>query len=174
MYYAGVPSIIQAARHFYIEAVLLELFAVMKVFGWFVANYHLSLIITLTFYSRMSSMNCARVYNYALAQRHAYILNNTYVNRIQEIIIAHRNSLQSHEVHLHRQPWVPVFEVLPPAFKVKKILITRVCGSITRDDSRAHATHSLPVTRKRYHLNNFSGVSCLLVVQPSEFLGEIQ
>ncbi|OJA10919.1 hypothetical protein AZE42_08232 [Rhizopogon vesiculosus] len=50
MYYAGVPSIIQAARHFYIEAALLELFAAMKVFGW------------------MSSMNCACVYNYALAQ----------------------------------------------------------------------------------------------------------
>jgi hypothetical protein len=76
MYYAGVPSVIQAARHVYIEVALLELFAAMKVFGWFVANYHLSLIITLTFYSRMSSMNCARVYSYALAQRHAYISNN--------------------------------------------------------------------------------------------------
>jgi len=77
MYYAGVPSIIQAARHFYIEAALLELFAATKVFGWFVANYHFSLtIVTLTFYSRMSSMNCARVYNYALAQRHAYVSNN--------------------------------------------------------------------------------------------------
>ncbi|KAG2746555.1 hypothetical protein P692DRAFT_201877121 [Suillus brevipes Sb2] len=58
IYYAGVPSVIQAARHFYIEAALLELFAATKVFGW------------------MSSMNCARVYNYALAQRHAYISNN--------------------------------------------------------------------------------------------------
>ncbi|KAG2139346.1 hypothetical protein DEU56DRAFT_871163 [Suillus clintonianus] len=58
MYYAGVPSVIQAARHFYIEAALLELFAATKVFGW------------------MSSMNCARVYNYALAQRHAYMSNN--------------------------------------------------------------------------------------------------
>ncbi|KAG1817374.1 hypothetical protein EV424DRAFT_1347961 [Suillus variegatus] len=58
IYYAGVPSIIQAARHFYIEAALLELFAAMKVFGW------------------MSSMNCARMYNYALARRHAYISNN--------------------------------------------------------------------------------------------------
>ncbi|KAG2156704.1 uncharacterized protein EDB93DRAFT_1238962 [Suillus bovinus] len=58
MYYAGVPSVIQATRHFYIEAALMELFAATKVFGW------------------MSSMNCARVYNYALAQWHAYILNN--------------------------------------------------------------------------------------------------
>ncbi|KAG1720182.1 hypothetical protein EDB19DRAFT_1930573 [Suillus lakei] len=75
IYYAGVPSVIQAARHFYIEAALLELFAAMKVFGWYC---RLSLIIiTLTFHSRMSSMNCARVYNYALAQRHAlYISNN--------------------------------------------------------------------------------------------------
>ncbi|KAG2062217.1 hypothetical protein BDR06DRAFT_986108 [Suillus hirtellus] len=58
IYYTGVPSVIQAARHFYIEAALLELFAAMKVFGW------------------MSSMNCACVYNYALARRHAYISNN--------------------------------------------------------------------------------------------------
>ncbi|KAG1812248.1 uncharacterized protein BJ212DRAFT_1301747 [Suillus subaureus] len=58
IYYAGVPSVIQAARHFYIEAVLLELFAATKVFRW------------------MSSMNCAHMYNYALAQWHAYILNN--------------------------------------------------------------------------------------------------
>ncbi|KAG2034218.1 hypothetical protein BDR03DRAFT_935321 [Suillus americanus] len=58
MYYAGVPSIIQAARQFYIEAALLELFAATKVFGW------------------MSSMNCARVYNYALAQWHTYMSNN--------------------------------------------------------------------------------------------------
>ncbi|KAG1733287.1 hypothetical protein EDB19DRAFT_1929099 [Suillus lakei] len=74
IYYAGVPSVIQAARHFYIEAALLELFAATKVFGWYC---RLSLIIImLTFHSRMSSMNCAHVYNYALAQRHAYISNN--------------------------------------------------------------------------------------------------
>ncbi|KAH7927102.1 hypothetical protein BV22DRAFT_1103930 [Leucogyrophana mollusca] len=58
LYYGGVPRVIQAAQHFFLESSLLELFAVAKVFGW------------------LSSMNCARVYNEALAVRHSYILNN--------------------------------------------------------------------------------------------------
>ncbi len=33
-YYAGVPDIIQVAKHYFIEAQLLELIAVGKVFGW--------------------------------------------------------------------------------------------------------------------------------------------
>jgi hypothetical protein len=33
-------------------------------------------------------------------------------------------------VHFHRQVCVPVFEVLPPVFKVKSIFITRKCGSV--------------------------------------------
>ena len=37
-----------------------------------------------------------------------------------------------------------------------------------------HGTHSLPFTRKWHDLNDLSGISRLLVVRPSEFLGEIQ
>ncbi|KIJ57565.1 hypothetical protein HYDPIDRAFT_104097, partial [Hydnomerulius pinastri MD-312] len=62
MYYNGVPAIVQAATHFFIDSQVLELFASAKVFGW----YGL----------RLSSMNCARIYNIALADCHAYIRNN--------------------------------------------------------------------------------------------------
>lgn len=37
---------------------------------------------------------------------------------------------KSHEVHLHGQLGVPVFEVLPPAFDVKEILVAGICLSV--------------------------------------------
>ncbi|KAI5997233.1 hypothetical protein F5J12DRAFT_906966 [Pisolithus orientalis] len=57
-YYYGVPSTIQVATHFFIDTPLLELFANAEAFGW------------------LSSMNCAHIYNIALAHSNAYILNN--------------------------------------------------------------------------------------------------
>ncbi|KAI6012337.1 hypothetical protein EDC04DRAFT_2956638, partial [Pisolithus marmoratus] len=63
-YYHGVPSTIQVATHFFIDTLLLELFANAKVFGWQVTMHQLS------------SMNCTCIYNVALAHPNAYILNN--------------------------------------------------------------------------------------------------
>ena len=37
-----------------------------------------------------------------------------------------------------------------------------------------YGTHSLSVTRKGHYVDDFSSVSCLLVVWPSKFLGEVQ
>ncbi|KIJ07033.1 hypothetical protein PAXINDRAFT_121288 [Paxillus involutus ATCC 200175] len=57
-YYCGVLDVIQVATHFFIDTAVLELFANAKVFGW------------------LSSMNCARIYNTALGNIDAYIVNN--------------------------------------------------------------------------------------------------
>ncbi|KIJ58235.1 hypothetical protein HYDPIDRAFT_103060 [Hydnomerulius pinastri MD-312] len=58
IYYSGVPDIVQAAAHFFIDSQVLEIFANAKVFGW------------------LSSLNCARIYNVSIADRHVYIRNN--------------------------------------------------------------------------------------------------
>lgn len=73
-YYANVLSVIQAARHFYLEAALLDLFTATKVL-WMVRKLSFSDDDT-DLYFRMSNMNCAHIYNYALAQRHARFMNN--------------------------------------------------------------------------------------------------
>ncbi|KIJ60382.1 hypothetical protein HYDPIDRAFT_98972 [Hydnomerulius pinastri MD-312] len=57
-FYQGVPDVVQAADHYFLETALLELFAACKTFGW------------------LSSMNCARIYNLALANPRAYVANN--------------------------------------------------------------------------------------------------
>ncbi|KAF9552614.1 hypothetical protein CPC08DRAFT_595228, partial [Agrocybe pediades] len=57
-YYQGVPEIIQVAEHSYMERSLLEFFSLCMLFGW------------------LSSLNCAKIYNTAIATRHAEVLNN--------------------------------------------------------------------------------------------------
>ncbi|KAF4609858.1 hypothetical protein D9613_010386 [Agrocybe pediades] len=57
-YYHGVPEIIQVAEHSYMERSLLEFFSLCMLFGW------------------LSSLNCAKIYNTAIATRHAEVLNN--------------------------------------------------------------------------------------------------
>ncbi|KAH6907643.1 hypothetical protein BKA70DRAFT_1104746 [Coprinopsis sp. MPI-PUGE-AT-0042] len=57
-YYPGVPDVLQVAEHFFVDVTLLELFANGKMFGW------------------LSSLNCARIYNYSLLQPKGYMYNN--------------------------------------------------------------------------------------------------
>ncbi|KIK77677.1 hypothetical protein PAXRUDRAFT_17338 [Paxillus rubicundulus Ve08.2h10] len=57
-YYHGVPDVIKAATHYFIDTTVLELFATVKVFGW------------------LSSMTCAWIYNTALWNVDSYILSN--------------------------------------------------------------------------------------------------
>ncbi|KAF9541039.1 hypothetical protein CPC08DRAFT_756197 [Agrocybe pediades] len=57
-YYKGVPDVIQVAEHCYMERSLLEFFSMCMLFGW------------------LFSLNCAKLYNAAIANRHADVLNN--------------------------------------------------------------------------------------------------
>ncbi|KAF4621827.1 hypothetical protein D9613_012149 [Agrocybe pediades] len=54
----GVPDVIQVAEHCYMERSLLEFFSMCMLFGW------------------LFSLNCAKLYNAAIANRHADVLNN--------------------------------------------------------------------------------------------------
>ncbi|KIK81567.1 hypothetical protein PAXRUDRAFT_751912 [Paxillus rubicundulus Ve08.2h10] len=76
-YYCGVLDVIQVATHFFINTAVLKLFANAKVFGWSVMGILLSRDIThCSCTSRLSSMDCAWIYNTALGNIDAYILNN--------------------------------------------------------------------------------------------------
>ncbi|KAJ7104805.1 hypothetical protein C8R44DRAFT_639637, partial [Mycena epipterygia] len=59
-YYGGVPDVVQVAQFFFIESALLEFFANNMVFG------------------RLSSTNCARIYNKALSSTQPHVLNNKF------------------------------------------------------------------------------------------------
>ncbi|KAF9538244.1 hypothetical protein CPC08DRAFT_651514, partial [Agrocybe pediades] len=57
-YYLGVPEVIQASKHHFLDSALLEFFTTSKVFGW------------------LSAQNCARIYNISLASQLSVRLNN--------------------------------------------------------------------------------------------------
>ncbi|KAF4614627.1 hypothetical protein D9613_003186 [Agrocybe pediades] len=57
-YYAGVPNVIQASKHHFLDSALLEFITTSKVFGW------------------LSAQNCARIYNMSLSSPLSAQLNN--------------------------------------------------------------------------------------------------
>ncbi|KAF9537886.1 hypothetical protein CPC08DRAFT_824680 [Agrocybe pediades] len=57
-YYSGVPGVIQASKHHFLDAPLLEFIVYAKVFGW------------------LSSRNLARLYNFSLANVDSVLINN--------------------------------------------------------------------------------------------------
>lgn len=75
-YYGGVPEVIQVSQHCFISSDLLEFFATSKTFGWYVLS-SLKLAGNFTHeYTRLSSMNCARIYNQSIGILHAEVTNN--------------------------------------------------------------------------------------------------
>ncbi|PPQ64861.1 hypothetical protein CVT26_002579 [Gymnopilus dilepis] len=86
-YYPGVPSILQVSTHYFLTSDLLEFFTQCKSIGWCVIGVARRLSSSNAgYYSSLSSLSCARIYNESIGPLHAVVLNSPHAFAPAEVI----------------------------------------------------------------------------------------